>query len=481
MNTIILPNQLFKDLSELEKKNIKNIYLIEHPIYFTKYKFHPLKLIFHRATMKYYQDYINKKYNFTVKYIDFDQFNINNFKNKEIIMYDPVDLNIYKEFKKLNIQYLETPLFLTPLDELKNYVKKNKNSFFHKNFYIWQRKRMNIFIDKSGKPYYGQWSFDQENRNKFPKTQVEPDNIKFYSNEYINEAKKYINKKFNIDEKEFGTDIWLPITHLESEKYFVNFINKKLKLFGKYQDATNDNIIVGYHSAISPLLNIGLLTPEFIVDKIVKYFREHKSREFYFSIEGYIRQIIGWREYVRMVYLFKSTDLLKNKLKHKNKLLPIKKLKTNIYPIDHLIEKTKKWCWIHHIERLMFIGNYFFLCKINPKDVMKFYMENISLDAYEWVMIPNVYGMSQYSGLNLMTTRPYFSSSNYLLKMSNYKKGEWCKIFDALYYNFINDHQKILKNNYSTANSVNNWNKKTSLQKKEIIKIAKQHIKSISY
>ena len=124
MSSIILPNQLFKDLSEL--KNVKTLYLIEHPIYFTKYNFHPLKLIFHRATMKYYQDYINKKYNFNIKYINFDNYNINTFKNQKIIMFDPTDLNIYKEFRKLDIEYLESPLFLTPLLELKKYV----TSFF---------------------------------------------------------------------------------------------------------------------------------------------------------------------------------------------------------------------------------------------------------------------------------------------------------------------------------------------------------------
>ena len=475
MSSIILPNQLFKDLSEL--KNVKTLYLIEHPIYFTKYNFHPLKLIFHRATMKYYQDYINKKYNFNIKYINFDNYNINTFKNQKIIMFDPTDLNIYKEFRKLDIEYLESPLFLTPLLELKKYIKNN--SFIHKNFYIWQRKRMNIFIDKTNKPYYGNWSFDRENREKFPKNQKEPSFIKMYNNKYILEAKKYIISKFNVD-KEFGTDIWIPITHKESEKYFISFIEKKIKLFGKYQDAANDDIIVGYHSAISPLLNVGLLTPDYVVEKIIKYFEKNKNKELYYSIEGYIRQIIGWREYVRMVYLFKTKDLIKNKLKHKNKLLPITNLNTNIYPIDNLIKKTKKWCWLHHIERLMFIGNYFFLCKIDPKEVMKFYMENISLDAYDWVMIPNIYGMSQYSGLNIMTNRPYFSSSNYLLKMSNYKRGEWCNIWDALYYNFINDHQDILKNNYSTAISVINWNKKTKIEKEEIIEISHKYIKTIT-
>ena len=475
---LILPNQLFEDVTKIKKLNIKKVYILEHPVYFTKYKFHPLKLIFHRATMKYYYTYLKNKLDISITYIDFNKYSKLNLKNSKIIMYDPVDIDIYKEFKKYKIKYLDTPLFLSTINNLTTYLKNNKSPFIHKNFYIWQRKRLNIFIDKSYKPLYSKWSFDDKNRCKFPSKQKEIMKIKYYKNNYIEEAQKYVNINFKYD-KSLGTDMWLPITHYETKKYFLDFLVNRLNNFGKYQDATSTDIIVGYHSAISPLLNIGLIEPKTIIEYVIKYFKSHKSLKLYYSIEGYIRQIIGWREYVRLVYIYQYKNLFKNKLNHKNKLTSINNLKTSILPIDTIIEKIKKWSWLHHIDRLMFLGNYFLLCEINPKYVMIFFMENVSLDAYDWVMVPNVYGMSQYSGLNIMTTRPYFSSSNYLLKMSNYKKGDWCEIWNALYYNFINNNKEILRKNYATANSVKLWNAKSSSEQYKLLDIAKKYIKKL--
>ena len=161
--------------------------------------------------------------------------------------------------------------------------------------------------------------------------------------------------------------------------------------------------------------------------------------------------------------------------------------KTKLLPIDNIIHKIVDYGYAHHIERLMYLGNYMLLCMVKPDDVYNIFME-WTIDAYEWVMIPNVYGMSQYADGGLMMTRPYFSSSNYILKMSNYKKPKggndkdeenWCVIFDALYYNFIKTHEDYLSKNYATSRQVAFWRKKSPSEKKNIVQMAEKYLESM--
>jgi deoxyribodipyrimidine photolyase-related protein len=140
---------------------------------------------------------------------------------------------------------------------------------------------------------------------------------------------------------------------------------------------------------------------------------------------------------------------------------------TNIKPIDAIIKNIVKYSYAHHIERLMYLGNWFLINKIDPKEVYNIFMQ-WSIDSYDWVMIGNVFGMSQFAS-NTMMTKPYFSSSNYILKMSDFKKGEWCIKWDAQYYNFINTHIKLLEKNYGTAIQVKHWKNKTKKEKDEIL------------
>jgi deoxyribodipyrimidine photolyase-related protein len=149
-------------------------------------------------------------------------------------------------------------------------------------------------------------------------------------------------------------------------------------------------------------------------------------------------------------------------------------------PIDSIIKKIVNYAYAHHIERLMYLGNFMLICQVDPKEVFRIFME-WSIDSYEWVMIPNVMGMSQYSS-PIMMTRPYFSSSNYINKMSTYKvssKDTWSKTWDALYYNFINSNENIFRKNYAIAQQVKHWDNKTEDEKKEIKKLAKEYIKSV--
>jgi deoxyribodipyrimidine photolyase-related protein len=439
--------------------------------------------------MKYYEDYIKKKYKCKTIYVEYDT-NINYiFKTHEKIhMYDSVDFQIINSFKKYQSQFIisETPQFITKTTDFID----SPNIFNQTSFYIWQRKRLNILLDTDNKPIGGKWTYDTDNRSAFPSNFSENYSIKFNTHIFVIEAQKYINARFtqNIG----ATDLYLPIDHSNAKKYFNIFLKKRLHCFGKYQDAVSDKIIFGCHSVISPLINIGLITPAYIIKKTMAYYNKNKQLIEISSIEGFIRQIIGWREYMRYVYLFKHSQLTSiNHFNHTKKITNVwYNGNTGIKPIDDIILKVVQYGYAHHIERLMYLGNFMLLMTIHPTEVHAWFMI-MFLDSYHVFMEPNVYGMSQYSAGKIMSKRPYFSSSNYINKMSSYKKHvnkyptitldknnyEWFEIWDFLYYNFIQNNKKEFSKNYAIASAVKHWNNKSDADKKNCIKIAKKYIR----
>ena len=498
---ILFPIHLFQNIDILKNKIV---YLIEEPRYFTDFKYHKLKLAYHRASMKSYYDYLHSN-NISVTYIEHNT-NINklykdlykkihsisntNKLSNTIETYSIGDNILQKKLLKsipiLNI--IPTLNFLVNEELIKNNLSvfyKNKK-YNHQEFYKWQRIRLNILVTKDNKPIGGKWSFDEENRKKMPSSTKVPSIIKteqiskHMKNKYITEAIQYTNKYFP---KNYGSldNFIYPIDHSSAQLWLKEFLYNRLLNFGIYEDAVNTNYPFLFHSVLSPMMNIGLLTDKEVINETLDFYKNNKNNIPINSMEGFIRQIIGWRNYVYTVYLNVGDKLKKsNALKNKNKITPsfYKKLwtgTTEIKPIDDIINKIVNYSYAHHIERLMYLGNYLLLCMINPNHIYKMFME-WTIDAYEWVMVPNVYGMSQYADGGIMMTRPYFASSNYILKMSNYKKGEWCNIFDILYYYFIYKNQSLLKKNYSTAIQVHYWNKKSEKEKKEIIYKAKKYI-----
>jgi deoxyribodipyrimidine photolyase-related protein len=166
------------------------------------------------------------------------------------------------------------------------------------------------------------------------------------------------------------------------------------------------------------------------------------------SIEGFVRQVIGWREYMLMLYMKRGGSLrTRNFFQYTNKMPSgFYTASTGIEPVDCVIKRVLDTGYCHHIERLMVLGSFMLLCEIAPDDVYQWFME-FFIDAYDWVMVPNVYGMSQYADGGSMTTKPYICGSNYILKMSNFKRGEWCTIWDALYWRFVDKHYSLMKGN----------------------------------
>ncbi|TFG74979.1 MAG: cryptochrome/photolyase family protein, partial [Flavobacteriales bacterium] len=229
-------------------------------------------------------------------------------------------------------------------------------------------------------------------------------------------------------------------------QWFDQFLKTRFHGFGDYEDAIVADASILNHSILTPMLNVGLITPDEIVNSSLTYAREHKVP--LNATEGFIRQIIGWREFIRGVYESKGRE---ERLKHFwgfDRKMPLSFYEgtTGIDPIDQTIKKVLKTGYCHHIERLMVLSNFMMLCELDPDAVYRWFME-LFIDAYDWVMVPNVYGMSQFADGGLMSSKPYISGSNYLMKMGDYKKGDWQVIWDGLFWRFMHLHRDFFERN----------------------------------
>ncbi len=516
---ILFPSQLFETkyidkvlkYTESEESNGKAVILLwEHDYFFTKFPYHKLKLAFHRATMSNYYDKLKSKYN--VEYLESIESNHNQFiknivnKNKitQIRIFNPIEKELEKLvddgklIKSVGLEYIKFPsvYFLNSANfETNTQIQEQLTTTRHDLFYKSQRVKYNIMVKKTKEkvvPEGNKWSFDTENREKFPKDQKEPPIPEFKSktrDEYIDEAIKYIEKNFSKHYGECKKENFIyPIDHAESIKWLDQFVKVKLDKFGRYEDAMASNIDFGYHSLLAALNNIGLITTFDVLKKIAGYKKNIASKE------GFIRQIIGWREYCYFVYDKYSDSLVSKSIyntSHNKYGIPEKvwKAETKIPIIDGILKKVNTYAYSHHIERLMGIGNFLLLIGTKP-DAIYFWFQSMYIDAYDVFMVPNVYGMLLYSmaGDNRMMTRPYFCSSNYLMKMSNYKSEEitfgnttckWDEVFDALYYNLINSYSDVYKKIYASASSVSRWNSFGVAKKKSLLELSKKYIQWI--
>jgi deoxyribodipyrimidine photolyase-related protein len=494
---LIFPIHLFdpKILEEhlanlkLTKQDI-HFHLMEEPCYFGYHRitmnFNKLKLVLHRASMKYYEQLLLTK-NYKVTYHEFHDLHDANAhapytflkKADRIIAFDPVDYFLYNKLSKTiqqKIEYLDSPAFLDTRADLEHFhTKINKSkSFFHSTFYKWQKQHLHILESEH--------SYDTENRSKLPPSiDIPPLPKNDSKTAFVKDAIKYIEQHFpnnyggNLD----TAKLIFPITHNTSRKWLNDFCKRRLLAFGKYEDAIDGqsrNYL--FHSCISPMLNIGLLTPSEVLTTVTKYYSLHKKTIGIANYEGFIRQIIGWREYQRYIYLYGYDKITKsNYFTNENKLAASwYSGTTGIVPLDNAIKMAFNDGYIHHILRLMIVGNIMNLCGISPIEAYKWFME-FSVDSYDWVMIGNVYSMALWCDGGLTMRKPYISGDGYVMKMSsNLARGEWNGIWLALFYNFINTHQTKLKSTYY-AGMITQWNRKTSVEQAHLTSLARDFIK----
>ncbi|MGB1253603.1 MAG: cryptochrome/photolyase family protein [Candidatus Promineifilaceae bacterium] len=327
-------------------------------------------------------------------------------------------------------------------------------------FYRAMRRHFGLLMTQ-GKPEGGQWNFDRDNRKKLPKGNRPPPDPLFEPDEITRQVMVEVAAFEGLvgSAKNFS----YAVTRQQALQALANFIEQRADAFGPYEDALTTRSHSLYHSLLSPYLNIGLLTPLEVVQAMEMAYRS--GRVPINSAEGFIRQIIGWREFMYWQYWRQMPGMTEKNAWEAHNVLPdfVWSGNTNMRCMQHAIQRAIDTGYNHHIERLMVLSNYFMLTGVNPKQVNDWFL-SLYIDAYEWVMPPNVIGMSLNADGGLTATKPYIASANYINKMSDYCKpcaynhkartGQDACPFNFLYWNFILKHEARLRKNPRTSRSV---------------------------
>lgn len=486
--TLIFPHQLFANHPCIIRG--QHVYLIEEWLFLKQYRFHQQKLVLHRASMKKYAhllDQLDVKVNYIDSQNDLSDVRklIHHLSQQHITGIQFADVadnwlktRIKSSCNRHNITMIETvsPNFLNTLDAVKPFFDKKK-TYFQTAFYVEQRKLRNILLDANGHPLGGQWTFDADNRLKYPKNAKPPLITAAKEDSYVEEAKAYVAKHFP---NNYGSaeNFIHPTGHDSASIWLDEFLEARFEKFGSYEDAMVANEQYLHHSVLTPMLNIGLLSPQQIIDKVLQV-GDNKSIPLN-SLEGFIRQMLGWREFIRIVYEREGgNQRTKNFWGFERKIPESFWLgTTGIFPVDNVIKKVLQTGYSHHIERLMIMGNFMLLCEFHPDDVYRWFME-MYVDAYDWVMVPNVYGMSQFADGGMMTTKPYISGSHYLLKMSDYQKGAWTEIWDGLFWRFMHVHRDFFLKNPRLGMLVKTFDKMPEEKRKKHIDVAENYLNQL--
>ena len=457
---VVLGNQLFS-VGIIKAACADTIFMAEDLGLCSYEKHHKLKILMFLTSMREKRDELQQA-NCNVEYLDighetFDQ-PYEDKLAKHILANAVTELKIFEiedkdfearikafaEQKKLVLTILPSPMFLLDREEFLAFNGKSKTLRMG-NFYKEVRKKLNLLMDEDQKPLGGKWSFDEDNRKKIPKGLPLPELYKPRMSQYVESLKVIIELKF-ADHPGQMDDVWMPLTRCDALENIDYFLAIKFENFGIYEDAILQNDTFMFHSALSPSLNMGLITPTDIIDKVLAYTEAHDVP--LNSVEGFLRQIIGWREFIRGVYQHHGEiQLQSNFFNFSGSLNQSWYLgETGIPPLDDAINFSDRYGYTHHINRLMVISNLMTLCEVDPKNVYHWFME-MYVDSSEWVMTPNVFGMGTFADGGIFATKPYICGSNYIIKMSDYKKGEWCNTVDGLYWRFVSRHIGVLRNN----------------------------------
>lgn len=503
-------------------------------------KFNKRKLVFHRASMTIYvdewQDY-KKKVNTSMSSAKRKTLGISSIssihfhesvssmsslrsiashhnpsKHSYVVYMDVVDHELQYDLNRHHFKdafCMNSPSFLWSTCQLLEYAKVHKptpavetnapSSLSHASFYKESLRIHDI-------PYITQ-SHDKENRNSFSSMkQVPSPSYKTYTHSYLTKAIQWVNSHSTYKhhpgqiEKD---DMWLPMMRKGAHAHLASFLKTDLKNFGKYQDAMVAGRPFLHHSLLSALLNVGLLTPREVVDETVSYYKSHRKSIPLASYEGFLRQVVGWREYERLIYVTLYHEMVtSNVLGHSNKLAKVwyqqdamhEKWTTQypLLPLQDAIHQAWTYGYLHHIYRLMVVSNAMNLMEVHPYEAYRWFME-FSVDSYDWVMIGNVYSMGMWADGGKTMRKPYLSSNAYIDSMSlgydadkddqkdkkkktDNKEESWGEIWRALFYAFLSNHSSILgKTIY--ARNLATYRKMNASTQQSMKTLAKTYIK----
>lgn len=384
--------------------------------------------------------------------------------------------------KKLRIpmEFLPTTQFLLPREDFREWAADSKHLLME-NHYRRMRKRFGWLMQKNGAPVGGAWNFDPENRETFASWQKagrpygksplheEPDDL-------TRDVIALVKREFT-DHPGNAADMWLPVDRKAARKWLRRFIAERLPQFGVYEDMMAEGQPFLLHSVLTPMLNLGLLTPRECVEAAITSYEDKKAP--LNSVEGFVRQIIGWREFINGVYWLRGPEYQKLNALRAQRALPdwFYTGDTPMNCLHHVISQTLALGYNHHIQRLMVLGNFFLIAGIRPQEALRWFLE-MYVDAYDWVMAANVIGMALHADGGFMATKPYAATSAYIRKMSDYcagchfdpdqKTGPDACPFNYLYWDFIDRHADRFAENPRMRMIVTAWLKRSASDQKAV-------------
>ncbi len=468
--TLIFPHQLFDPHPALARA--RPVCLLEDSLFFGDLhhpaRFHQQKLVLHRASMAAYAERLRRKgyqvdlapYQPGRTLVD-EVSDLARDGHTELHLADPGDYLLARRLERarrelgLRVVLYDTPMFLTPRDWADDFFAREKG-YRMARFYIAQRRRMNLLM-QDDEPTGGRWSFDAENRKRLPRGLVVPPFRKPKTSPGVRSAIASVARDFP-DRPGRADGFWFPVTHEQAETVLQDFLRERFAGFGNYEDAISQGHAVLFHSVLTPALNIGLLTPARVVEATLDHARAHRVP--LNAVEGFLRQVVGWREFIRLLYEREGVRMRTANFWNHTRPLPraFYDGTTGLPPVDTVIRRLQDGAWCHHIERLMVLSNFMLLGGYRPDDVYRWFME-LFIDAYDWVMVPNVYDMGLFASGGVFATKPYISGSAYLRKMSDYPAGPWCATWDGLFWNFIGQHRDYFAGNPRLSMMARTWDK----------------------
>lgn len=416
----------------------------------------------------------------------------NNFTHFEYQWPDEYRLDILlKNFcNQLAIDHsvVDTEHFFSTREELGTFFE-GKKMLLMESFYRAMRKKHNVLMDNDN-PKTGQWNYDSDNRKKLPKDHKPTPPLVFNNDvsQIVAELKiTDVSTIGSIDEKHF---VW-PINRTQSLALLDFFVTDCLPLFGSFQDAMTPNEWSLYHSRLSFSMNLKMISPKEVIDRAIQEWENRQQEIEYHQLEGFVRQIIGWREYMRGIYWLKMPEYASLNFFENTEKLPdwFWTGNTKMNCLKDAISQSLHYAYAHHIQRLMITGNFALLAGVHPDEVDAWYL-GIYIDAIEWVEITNTRGMSQFADGGIVGTKPYVSSATYIDKMSHYcgscyydkkKKigGKACP-FNSLYWNFYDKNEAKLSKNPRIGMMYNVWKKMNPEDKISLLEQADFYLKNIN-
>lgn len=502
---LILGDQLTHGLSSLKTADTSQDRILMCEVWdeATYVKHHKKKIVLLFSAMRHFADELRHE-GWQVEYIKLDdEENSGSLKGEieralsrheieNIVVTEPAEYRVMQDVKNWahefdqTVEILPDDRFIATHKEFEDWAAGRKQLRME-YFYRDMRRKTDLLMDGDD-PEGGKWNYDSENRKPAKNDMFMPKPVQFEPDEITKDVLELVGNKFS---NHFGDlePFWFAVTHEQANKVLDYFLEAALPSFGDYQDAMLTGQKFLYHSLLSPYINCGLLNPLEVCKRVEAEYK--KGRVPLNAAEGFIRQIIGWREYVRGIYWLKMPEYVKHNFLGADRKLPdfYWTGETDMKCLHEVITQTKEEAYAHHIQRLMVTGNFAMLAGVDPYEVHEWYLA-VYADAYEWVELPNTLGMSQFGDGGILGSKPYAASGNYINKMSDYckgcrydvkqKTGEEACPFNALYWDFLVRNEERLKGNPRLGQVYRTWNKMDEDKRGEYLASAKQFLETLN-